>query len=63
MNEMMHDPILKKASGYDFYNKRNYTFDTLLANPASSVSNFRTYLNRVSENMQDILSNLIYGRQ
>lgn len=57
MNETMRNRMLEKASGYAFYNTSNYTFSTLLADPANIESNFRTYLNGFSENMQDILSN------
>lgn len=57
MNETMRNRMLEKASGYAFYNTSNYTFSTLLADPANIESNFRTYLNGFSENMQDILAN------
>lgn len=57
MNDTMRNRMLEKASGYAFYNTSNYTFDTLLADPANIETNFRTYLNGFSENMQDILSN------
>ena len=57
MNDTMRNRMLEKVSGYAFYNTSNYTFDTLLADPANIETNFRTYLNGFSENMQDILSN------
>src|SRR5699024_716730 len=57
MNDIMRNRMLEKASGYAFYNTSNYTFSTLLADPANIESNFRTYLNGFSENMQDILAN------
>lgn len=57
MNDTMRNRMLEKASGYAFYNTSSYTFDKLLADPANIETNFRTYLNGFSENMQDILSN------
>src|SRR5690625_2104497 len=57
MNETMRNRMLEKASGYAFYNTSSYTFSTLLADPANIESNFRTFLNGFSENMQDILAN------
>src|SRR5699024_1124064 len=57
MNDTMRNRMLEKASGYAFYNTSNYTFSTLLADPANIERNFRAYLNGFSENMQDILAN------
>lgn len=63
MNETMRNRMLEKASGYSFYNVSKYTFSTLLADPANIESNFRTYLNGFSENMQDILSNFKFDME
>src|SRR5699024_3711184 len=57
MNDTMRNRILEKATRYANYNPRNYTFSTLLADPANIERNFRAYLNGFSENMQDILAN------
>ncbi|MFJ7185850.1 type I restriction-modification system subunit M [Lysinibacillus xylanilyticus] len=57
MNETMRNRMLEKAAGYAFYNTSLYTFDTLLADPNNIETNFRTYLNGFSDNMQDILAN------
>lgn len=57
MNDTMRKRMLEKAAGYSFYNTSVYTFETLLADPANIETNFRTYLNGFSDNMQDILAN------
>ena len=50
------DGFLTKASGYDFYNTSQFTFDKLLADPDNIEANFRDYLGGFSSNVQDILS-------
>jgi type I restriction enzyme M protein len=50
------DGFLTRASGYQFYNTSQYTFDTLLADPESIESNFRDYLAGFSANVQDVLA-------
>ncbi|WP_424237758.1 type I restriction-modification system subunit M [Bhargavaea ginsengi] len=57
MNEAFRHRFLTQASGYSFYNTSEYTFDTLLADPANIEMNFRAYLNNFSDNMIDILAN------
>lgn len=49
------DGFLTKESGYQFYNKSKFTFDTLLADPDNIESNFRDYLAGFSDNVQDVL--------
>ena len=51
----MRDVLLRKASGYDFYNTSKYDFDKLLDDPDNIGANFRDYLNGFSENVQDII--------
>ena len=51
----MRDVLLRKASGYDFYNTSKYDFDKLLDDPDNIEANFRDYLNGFSENVQDII--------
>ena len=53
----VYDGMLKKASGYNFYNTSKFTFESLLADSENIESNFRDYLNGFSENVQDILAN------
>lgn len=50
------DGFLTKASGYQFYNTSQFTFDTLVADPENIDANFRDYLAGFSPNVQDILA-------
>ncbi len=54
-NLPMKDVLLRKASGYEFYNTSKYTFEKLLDDPDHIEENFRDYLNGFSENVQDII--------
>lgn len=49
------DVLLRKASGYDFYNISKYTYERLMTDPDHIEENFRDYLNGFSENVQDII--------
>ena len=50
------DGFLTKASGYQFYNTSNFTFDLLCADPDNIENNFRDYLAGFSANVQDVLA-------
>lgn len=50
------DGFLTKASGYQFYNISNFTFEKLLADPDNIEANFRDYLAGFSANVQDVLA-------
>ena len=54
-NLPMKDVFLRKASGFDFYNKSKYTFERLMADPDNIEDNFKDYLNGFSENVRDII--------
>lgn len=54
-NLPMKDVLLRKASGFDFYNTSKYTFEKLMDDPDHIEENFRDYLNGFSENVQDII--------
>ncbi|SET59776.1 type I restriction enzyme M protein [[Clostridium] aminophilum] len=54
-NLSMKDVLLRKASGFDFYNTSKYTFEKLMDDPDHIEENFRDYLNGFSENVQDII--------
>ena len=56
-NMAVNEGMLRKASGYSFYNTSKFTFESLLADAENIESNFRDYLNGFSDNVQDILSN------
>lgn len=51
----MRDVLLRKASGYEFYNTSKYTFEKLLDDPDNIEENFHDYLNGFSENVRDII--------
>lgn len=50
------DGLLRKASGYQFYNTSQFTFERLLNDPDNIESNFRDYLAGFSQNVLDVLS-------
>ncbi len=54
-NLPMKDVLLRKASGYEFYNTSKYTFERLMADPDAIEENFKDYLNGFSENVRDII--------
>ncbi len=54
-NLPMRDILLRKASGYEFYNTSKYTFEKLLDDPDNIEENFHDYLNGFSENVRDII--------
>lgn len=49
------DGVLKKTSGYSFYNISPFTFHTLLDAPSDIEANFITYCNGFSANIRQIL--------
>ena len=51
----MRDVLLRKVSGYEFYNTSEYTFEKLLDDPDNIEENFHDYLNGFSENVRDII--------
>lgn len=57
------DGFLTNASGYQFYNVSEYTFETLLADSSNIEDNFRKYLAGFSDNVLDILENFKFEEQ
>ena len=49
------DPILRKASGYAFYNTSKFSFERLLDDPNNIAKNLNAYINGFSENMRDVI--------
>ena len=49
------DPLLRKASGYAFYNTSRYDFDRLVADPPNLAANLRNYLAGFSPNMREVI--------
>lgn len=55
LNIAVKDPLLRKVSGYSFYNVSPFTFKKLLDDPDNIDANFRSYLNGFSENIRNII--------
>lgn len=55
-NMAVVEGFMTQASGYQFYNKSNFTFDLLLKDPENIEANFRDYIHGFSDNVQDILA-------
>ena len=51
----MRDILLRKASGFQFYNTSKYTFEKLTEDPDNIETNFRDYLNGFSPNVTEII--------
>lgn len=49
------DPVLRKASGYAFYNTSKYTFERLLDDPNNIAKNLNAYINGFSDNMRGVI--------
>jgi type I restriction enzyme M protein len=49
------DGLLRRASGYAFYNTSPYTFERLLADPANLADNLRAYIAGFSPNMREVV--------
>ena len=49
------DPLLRRASGFAFYNTSRYDFERLLADAPSIAQNLRNYIGGFSPNMREVL--------
>ncbi len=49
------DQLLRKASGYAFYNTSPYDFERLLDDPPALATNLRSYINSFSPNMREVI--------
>lgn len=49
------DPLLRKASGYAFYNTSRFDFAALLGDAPNLAANLRAYIAGFSENMREVL--------
>ena len=63
LNIEVKDPLLRKVSGYSFYNVSPFTFNKLLDDPDNIEANFRTYLNGFSENVRNIIERFKFDNQ
>lgn len=52
-----------KISGYQFYNTSEFTLSELLNDADHLASNFKSYINEFSANIQDIIRNLEFDKQ
>ncbi len=57
------DGLLKKASGYDFYNTSQYDFKKLLDDPKNIGKNLRLYINAYSPSMREIIDKFKFSSQ
>ncbi len=55
--------ILRRTTGYDFYNISPYTFKKLLEEPTHLARNLRKYINGFSPNIRDIFAKFDFERQ
>lgn len=55
--------FLKKASGYQFYNTSEFTFDKLKADPENIEENFDDFLQGFSDNVLEILTRMNFFAQ
>ncbi len=62
-NLPIKEPLLKKASSFDFYNISKFDFEKLLADPDNIEANFRDYLNGFSPNVIDIIDKFKFDIQ
>ncbi len=63
LNIAVKDPLLRKVSGYSFYNISPFTFGKLLDDPDNIEANFRSYLNGFSENVRNIIERFKFDGQ
>jgi type I restriction enzyme M protein len=49
------DSLLRRASGFAFYNTSRYDFEKLLADPPHLAANLRNYIAGFSQNMREVL--------
>lgn len=49
------DQLLRRASGYAFYNTSRYDFDRLVADPPNLAANLRNYIAGFSPNMREVI--------
>ena len=60
---MVKDGFLRAASGYDFYNVSPFTFEGLLSDAENIADNFRSYLNRFSTNVIDVIEKFEFDKE
>lgn len=63
MNIQNLDPILNKASGYNFHNRSLYYFNKLIADPNHIAANLRNYINGFSDDAREIIEQFEFDNQ
>ncbi|HCC07350.1 MAG TPA: restriction endonuclease subunit M [Clostridiales bacterium] len=62
-NMPMKHELLKKVSGYSFYNTSKFTFKKILEAPDNIEANFKNYLNGFSEDVRGIIEKFNFDVQ
>jgi type I restriction enzyme M protein len=62
-NRMIPTAFLEQESGYPFYNTSRYNLKKLLDDSDNIASNFISYIEGFSANVQTIINNLEFGKQ
>ena len=57
IDDNLKDSVLRKTSGYDFYNTSKFDFEKLISDSENIESNFNDYLLGFSDNVKDIIAN------
>ena len=57
IDDNLRDTVLRKTSGYDFYNTSKFDFEKLISDSENIESNFNDYLVGFSDNVKDIIAN------
>lgn len=57
------DPILNKVAGYNFHNRSNFTFDSLIADPNNIAANLIEYINGFSTDAREIIEQFEFDNQ
>ena len=60
---VVKDGFLRKAAGFNFYNTSRFTLESLLSDPENIADNLRSYLNRFSPNVIDIIENFDFDKE
>lgn len=62
-NHKVPDAVLRRISGFSFYNTGRWTLAKLLADPKSLPRNFKSYLDSFSPNIKQIVADLEFKKQ
>lgn len=60
---VVKEGFLTTASGYQFYNVSQFTFEGLLSDPDNIADNFRSYLNHFSNNVIDVIEKFDFDKE